>query len=197
MSEAGGTNYLFPWQRRIIADVVDGPNKYGVLVKSRRVGGTFSFAIAAVEYCLKTGQNCWFSSSDEKNAKEFLLYVVAYCRVYNALLGVEWIDVENATSESIRLPNGARISGVSSNPRALRGKDGLVLADEMSLHQDQEELFRAAQGCVIQRGKLWLLSTFDGPANLFFQLATEAERGKEDWSYYKVTLEDAVNEGYA
>lgn len=191
------TERLFEWQHKLIDDITEGPNKYGVFEKSRRVGGTFSFGIAAVEYCLKTGHNCWFSSSDEKNAREFLLYVRSYCEVYNAVLGFKWIDIEAATTETMLLPNGNRISGLSSNPRALRGKDGLIILDEVALHEQQEDLLRAAQGCVIQRGKLWLLSTHNGPATLFYQLAREAEAGKKDWSHHCVTLVDAVAQGYA
>jgi phage FluMu gp28-like protein len=188
---------LFPWQASLYQDVVHGPNKYGTLEKSRRVGGTWIMAIAAVDYALKSGHNVWFSSSDEKNGKEFVLYVRAYCEIYNTLLGQPWVDLKEATTESVLLPNGSRVSSLSSNPRALRGKDGLIILDEVALHLDQQELFRAAQGCVVQRGKLWLLSTHDGPATLFYQLSKEAEEGKPEWSHHRVTLVDAVNEGYA
>src|SRR5205085_7728050 len=120
-----------------------------------------------------------------------------YCDVNNAILGVAWNDPKLYTTESVTLPNGSRISGLSSNPRALRGKDGLIILDEVALHESQEELFRAAQGCVIQKGKLWLLSTHNGPATLFYLKAREAENGTPDWSHYRVTLIDAVREGYA
>ncbi len=164
--------HLFGYQKTLIIDVVSGANKYGIYEKSRRIGGSWTFAIAAIEYCLATDQNCWFSSSDERNGREFILYVKAYAEVYNAVLGCEWIDLKLSTAESVMLPNGSRISALSSNPKALRGKDGLIVLDEVALHEDQENLFRAAQGCVVQRGK-------------------------PNWSHYRTTLEDAVREGYA
>ncbi len=190
------TSPLFPWQRKLTVDVVDGPNKYIAFEKSRRIGGTWIAAIAAVLYCLKTGHNCWFTSSDEKNSKEFILYVKQFCEIYNTLLATTYIDLKEATTETVTLPNGSRISALSSNPKALRGKDGLLICDEIALHEAQEELYRAAQGCVVQRGKLLLLSTHNGPS-LFHRLCGEAEQGKPDWSHHRVTLPDAVKEGYA
>lgn len=193
----GENQKLFPWQRKLIRDIAYGSNTYIVLEKSRRIGGTWAVAIAAVQYCLRTGNNCWFSSSDEKNGREFILYVRQCSEVINAIIGDIFINLKDATTESVTLPNGARISSLSSNPRALRGKDGLIVLDEVALHEQQEELFRAAQGCIIQKGKLVLLSTHDGPATLFYEKCQQAERGEKDWSHHRITLIDAVNEGYA
>ena len=188
---------LFPWQQLFIQEVVYGDSKYSVLEKSRRIGGTWTCAIAAVMYCLEHNQNCWFSSSDEQNAREFIAYVKEACEVMNAILGEEAIDINRANTETVYLPNGKKISGLSSSPRALRGKDGLIFWDEAALHEQQEAFYRAAQGCVIQRGKLVILSTHNGPATLFNRLAREAQSGKVDWKWFRVTLEDAVKEGYA
>lgn len=189
--------YLFPWQRRIRDDIVDGPNKYGVLEKSRRIGGTWIIAIAAVMYCLKFKENCWFSTLDEPTGKEFIRYVKAYCGVVNAILGFGYIDLKDATTTSVELPNGSRISSVSSNPDVMRAKDGLIVLDEFAIHEDQLALYTAAQGCVAQKGKLWMLSTHKGPTTLFYQLCREAEAGKENWSHHRITLVDAVAQGYA
>lgn len=188
---------FFPWQRDFISAITDGPCKYIGFEKSRRIGGTWACAFAALDYCLRWNQNCWFSSSDELNSKEFILYVKEAAHLYNVVLGFTFIDLEAANSETVYLPNGRKISALSSNPRALRGKDGLIFWDEAALHEQQEDFYRAAHGCTVQRGKLVILSTHNGPTTLFNRLMREAETGKTNWRHFRVTLVDAVQQGYA
>lgn len=182
---------LFPYQIKWIQD----RSKYAICEKSRRIGLTWSEAIAAVIYSLSTGENCWFSSSDETNSKEYIRYVIECCEVINAALGIEYINLKTATTEVVYLPNGSRICAISSAPKALRGKDGRITLDEFALHEQQEELYRAAQGCVIQRGCLRIISTHNGPATLFYRLVNDSP--SNGFSLHRVTLEDACNEGYA
>jgi phage FluMu gp28-like protein len=191
LTELTDDQKLFGYQRRWIND----ESKYAIAEKARRTGFTWAEAIASVLYCLKTKNNCWFSSSDEKNSKEFILYVKQTCECINAILGFSFISLAEATTECVYLPNGSRITAVSSAPKAIRGKDGRIVLDEMAHHEDQEELYRAAQGSVIQKGCLRIMSTHNGPASLFYRLCQGSP--ENGFSKHRVTLKDACDEGYA
>ena len=182
---------LFNYQKRILED----PARYILLEKSRRIGGTFIFAFKTILECIQNDWNGWFSSNDYTNGLEFIRYVKEWAGVINAVLGTEYIDLSLATTEKVELPNGKRITTLSSSPAALRGKDGIIILDEVASRDDQQELMTAAQGCLIQKGKLYLLSTHNGPSTVFFNIANAAPAN--GWSKHKVTLMDALDDGYA
>lgn len=181
---------LFPYQTKWINE----KSKYAAWPKSRRIGASWCEAIAAVLYSLNTGEDTWFSSSDEKNAREWVIYVKQFAEVINALLGERYIDLSDATTECVRLPNGTRLTCLSSNPTQFRGKQGRIVLDEFALHDDQYELYRAAQGCIVQRGVLRIISTHNGPT-LFHELITGAPAN--GYVVHETTLEDACQQGYA
>ncbi len=182
---------FFPYQINYIKD----RSKYVVVEKSRRIGLTWAEAGAALEYSLRTGENTWFSSSDEKNSLEFIQYVISFAEAMNASIGSNYIDLGQANSERVILPNGARISALSSNPKQLRGKDGRIVLDEFALHDNQEELYRAAHGCTIMRGCLRIISTHNGPGTLFFQLCEGSK--KLGYTRYTIPLSVAISQGWA
>jgi len=181
---------LFAYQKRIMED----DSRYVILTKSRRIGGTFIFALKTIVECLQNGYNGWFSSNDHTNGLEYIRYVKQWSSLINTFLGYEYIRLDGSTTEKVELPNGTRITALSSSPSALRGKDGVIILDEMAARTDQEEVMTAAQGCIIQRGKLYLLSSHNGPTTVFYNIATAEHNG---WSKHVVTLLDALEDGYA
>ena len=181
---------LFPYQINWIGD----DSKLAVWEKGKRTGGTFAEALSSILYSIRYNENVWFSSTDALNGKLFIQSCVEWAEIINIILGCDWIDTRHAQRESLTLPNGKRITSLSSNPKVLRGKEGRIILDEFAFHQDQEELFRAAQSAINRRPyhQLRVISTHNGPATEFANLLT-----KPEWSKHRTTLQDACDAGYA
>ena len=69
---------------------------------------------------------------------------------------------------------------------------GDVGLDEFAKHQNAEKLWETAQGRTTWGYDLGVWSAHNGTDTLFYQFAQEARGGKGGWSYYRVTMEDAV-----
>ncbi len=95
----------------------------------------------------------------------------------------------------IKFDNGSRIIAFSSNPYAMAVFGGDVGLDEFAKHPAAEKLWETAQGRVTWGYDLGVWSAHDGTDTLFYQFAQEARAGKGGWSYYRVTMEDAVELG--
>jgi phage FluMu gp28-like protein len=111
----------------------------------------------------------------------------------------------------IRFDNGSRILAFSSNPNALRAFGGDVGLDEFAFHSAPDQLWAAASGRVTWGYDLGVWSSSNGDQTLFHTFAREAQAQIQTqtkmqsgasssasaghWSYYRVTLLDAVNQG--
>ncbi len=115
----------------------------------------------------------------------------------------------------IRFDNGSRILAFSSNPNALRAFGGDVGLDEFAFHSAPDQLWAAASGRVTWGYDLGVWSSSNGDQTLFHTFAREAQIQAQaqiqtqttmqsgasssasagHWSYYRVTLLDAVNQG--
>ncbi len=95
----------------------------------------------------------------------------------------------------IRFDNGSRILAFSSNPNALRAFGGDVGMDEFAFHPEAEALWAAAAGRVTWGFDLGVWSSCHGEETLFQSFAREARTAAGRWSYYRVTLEDAIELG--
>lgn len=176
--------------------------------KGRQLGFTWIEAFWSVVRRLETRIDHWFVSADELQARQF----IADCRewadklnkVANALGEPEWIPLDNNTATVGRLifPNGAKITALSSSPKAIRGKRGDVTLDEFGFHEFPEEMWKAAQACKrwgdgSKPGHLHVVSTHNGPASFFKQIVDAAKSGENDFSLHRVTIHDAVAQGLA
>lgn len=92
----------------------------------------------------------------------------------------------------LKFDNGSRILAFSSNPYAMAVFGGDVGLDEFAKHQNAEKLWETAQGRITWGYDIGIWSAHDGTDTLFYQFAQEARAGKGGWSYYRVTMEDAV-----
>lgn len=130
---------------------------------------------------------------------------------------------KNATAHCIRCPNGKRIVGLTSNPRRFRSKGGDVCLDEIAFHDQPREMLKAAGPVTTWGGSLRLISTHNGESSSFNQSvkrcrklltslrhdpnnpprlawkiiaeAAERQRIMPIYSYHRVTIEDAINQG--
>ena len=210
-------DFLLPYQKRWILD----PSEKKLWVKGRQTGGTFTESLDETMIGLGIpGLDQWWISRDDKQSREFIRYVSTWVQLINAIawrLGMkgtklyglkeamrpainetEYINYnKQVMARIVQFSNGSRICALTSNPDAARGNHGNLGIDELAAHKDQERLFRVAKPIITTGGNLKIISTHDGPG-VFNDLVKECEEGdnKKGFSLHKVTIVDAVEQGY-
>lgn len=194
---------LLPYQQDWIAD--DSPLK--VAEKSRRIGLTWAEAaddvlIAASE----NGSNVFYISNTQDMALEYIEACAMWARAYDHAAShvedgiFEDMDEDGETRHiktySITFPkSGHRIVGLSSTPRNLRGKQGVVVIDEGAFADDLGALLKAAMAMLLWGDKVRIISTHDGEENAFNELILEIRAGKRKGSVHRIEFKEAVKQG--
>ena len=180
-----------------------------VIEKSRRIGltwGVASFAaLKAATSAADGGQNVWYMGYDKDMTLEFIEVCAMWARAFSLIAGdvqeeeVLYID-DNGKEQgikafSIRFASGFRITALPSVPRALRGKQGIVIIDEAAFHKNVDEVIKSAMALLIWGGQVVVISTHDGVANPFNVLLDEIRAGNRKGVPLKITFRDAMDDG--
>ena len=202
------SRYFLPYPIRWIHD----PSPMCLAEKSVRIGWTFADALKNVrKRLLHKNRDYLFATKDEASAVEYMRTVQSHAELFNytkyivahgedresisgALPNGEKFTVEMKFNY-VKFENGSRILAFSSNPYAMAVFGGDVGLDEFAKHQNAEKLWETAQGRAAWGHDLAVWSAHDGTDTLFYQFAQEARRGAGRWSYYRVTMADAVDLG--
>ncbi len=202
------SRYFLPYQIRWIQD----QSPMCLAEKSVRIGWTFADALKNVrKRLLHKKRDYLFATKDEASAVEYMRTVQSHAELFNytkyivsrgedresisgALANGEKFTVE-VKFNYVKFENGSRILAFSSNPYAMAVFGGDVGLDEFAKHQNAEKLWETAQGRAAWGHDLAVWSAHDGTDTLFYQFAQEARRGTGGWSYYRVTMADAVELG--
>ncbi|MCE5186071.1 MAG: hypothetical protein LLF76_08105 [Planctomycetaceae bacterium] len=212
------SNYFLPYQAGWIKD----PAHAKLWDKSRRIGATYAESYKAVrKRNLEKGRiDYWFSSADESAAFEFAEYCQRWCDIIDQVFEfiTEPYDHEIDTPEGkktvqrnryvIWFPNRSRITCMSSNPKRFRSKGGDVTLDEFDWHDDADEMYSAAEPCLMWGGDLSILTTRSFEGSNFDRKAIDAKKvlsGELDpnkdfvlpWSYHYTPITVAVEQGLA
>lgn len=196
---------LLAYQQRWVAD----PSPLKLMEKSRRTGITWAEAsddvlIAASEKAAG-GQNVYYIGTDQEMTEEYIQACAGWAKVFNKAAGeIEagfWEEADDEADKhiktfSIRFPDsGFKILALASRPRKLRGRQGVLVADEAAFQDDLGELIKAAMAFLIWGGKVRIISTHDGEDNPFNELITQVRAGKRRGTVHKVTFREAVADG--
>jgi phage FluMu gp28-like protein len=200
-------DYFLPYQQAWIVD----ETRTAISEKSRRIGFTYAEAYRSVERRIRLGTDHIFASRTKETAGEFLEYCKMYARLFGVVaddLGEQPLyrdsELKGFTIRFAPKPGsgkpGARIIALSSNPDAFRGFGGDVTLDEFAFHKKQRATLKSANASA----KIWghnvrIISTHNGEGTLFNRLLLECRAGKRDpakWSVHRVTLQDAVDQGF-
>lgn len=168
--------------------------------KSRRIGATYVESWDTLKWSAKTGRDSWFSSADDSAAKEFIEYIKEWCELLDDVSGYLYderlIDSEkNITSYTVRLPNGAKITAMSSNPNRFRSKGGRVIWDEAAHHKDGKAMWKALQASAMWGDPIRVLSTHMGTNSVFNQLIEKIKAEKAKGTIHATSIIDAVKDG--
>jgi len=180
-----------------------------VIEKSRRIGLTWGLASFAALKAASSpsagGQNVWYMGYDKDMTLEFIEVCAMWARAFGLVAGecqkeeVLYIDdngkEQGVKSFSIRFASGFRITALASVPRALRGKQGIVIIDEAAFHSDVNEVIKSAMALRIWAGQIIVVSTHDGVSNPFNALLEEIKSGNRKGAWLKITFRDAMEAG--
>jgi len=200
---------LLPYQGRALALLESAGTNVLVVEKSRRIGLTWGLAAYAV---LKAGrekkargQDVMYISYSQEMTREFIDACAMWARAFNtAALEAEEtlfddVDADGHTSAikafRIRFASGFEIMALSSAPRGLRGKQGVVIIDEAAFVENLDELLKAALAFLMWGGQVIVCSTHDGTENPFNVLVQDILGGRKPYAHLRIDLDDALRDG--
>lgn len=204
------SRYFLPYQLAWISD------EWSQLLaeKSVRIGWTYADAFKNVRKRLRFARRDYlFQTKDEPTAIEYVETCYQFAELYNLTKSILSRGIENMkvprfdengkdtgfTDEVkvgiIKFDNRSRIIAFSSNPNAMRAFGGDVGWDEAAFHPKAEALWASMSGRVMWGFDLAVWSSHNGDGTLFNQFVREAQLGVGGWSYYRVTMPDAIEMG--
>lgn len=196
---------LIGYQARLLATT----DRHSVVVveKSRRTGMTWAAGAIAVLTGAASrpagGMDSLYIGYNLDMAREFIDCAAMWAKAFsNAVEIEEYEDVFKDGDESqsiqafrIRFASGFEICALSSRPRSLRGRQGLVIIDEAAFHDDLNELLKAALALLIWGGKVLIISTHDGDDNPFNVLVEDVKKGRKPYALISLDFDAALKEG--
>ena len=205
-----GLDTLLPYQRQWVADQAD----VKVIEKGRQIGLTViaeaadDTLLAATDVALRPDQHVYYIGYVKEMAREFIDACAMWARRYGkAFSDIEEFEYHDEFEQDgqlvtrkiqafqITFASGHRIMALSSAPRNLRGKHGIVVIDEAAFHGDLPALLKAAMALLMWGGKVRIISTHDGADNAFNELVTDIRAGRVGYSLHRVTFDDAIADG--
>lgn len=191
---------LLGYQKRWIAD----KSQLKIAEKSRRTGLTWAEAAddALIASLAKKdgGSDVFYIGSNKEMAREFIDAVAMWARAFNYAAGEIQEEVLEDEDKAILtyviyFASGFKVKALSSNPKNLRGMQGVVVIDEAAFHEYLAEVLKAALALTMWGAKVRLISTHNSADNLFNELILDSRAGKKRYSVHTITLDDACAEG--
>ncbi|MGH6887974.1 MAG: hypothetical protein ACREHF_02055 [Rhizomicrobium sp.] len=180
-----------------------------VFSKSRRIGLTWGFGSDAVLTAGarrgEGGDDFSYISYSQEMTREF----IDACAMWAKALAIAGSDVDEFLFEDqdehgdtrgikafrISFASGFEITALSSAPRSLRGRKGVVMIDEAAFVDNLAELLKAALALLMWGGRVIVVSTHNGVDNPFNQLLDEIRSGRRRGTTMEITLRDAIAGG--
>ena len=198
---------LLPYQIEVNASV--SLHALTVIDKSRRVGITWGIAAEAIlTSSLKTsdgGMDTLYLGTSMDMAREFIdacaEWALALKDIDADIQEYIFIDQEKGKEDReinayrINFASGKKIIALSSAPRSLRGRQGLVVIDEAAFHDDFPEVLKAALALQIWGGKIVVISTQNGFDNPYNQLINDIKNGRRPGNVIRIDFDDAIRCG--
>lgn len=192
------SSLLLPYQQKWLKD--ESPVK--IWEKSRRIGATWAEAADAVLIAGRdrAPMDYYYSSINESLSREFIRDAAKWAETFNIVISEIGETLLKDGEKSIRVQqiifaSGKKIMGVPSNPSVLRGRTGVLTADEFGFIDNPQELLKAGMAFLIWGGKVRILSTHNGDNSHFNELIKETRAGKLKYSLHRTTLDDALEQG--
>ncbi len=205
IDQVGLPAVLLPYQRRVVS-VLDGGCQVLLVEKSRRIGLTWGLAAYAVLRAGRQkgagGMDVMYISYSREMTREFIDACAMWARAFDIAANAaeevlfEQDDADKAINAfRIKFASGFEIMALSSAPRGLRGKQGVVIIDEAAFVDDLAQLMKAALAFLMWGGQVVLSSTHDGADNDFNALIQDVLAGRSKYAHMRIDFDQALLEG--
>lgn len=194
---------LLQYQKDWVSDTAD----VAFWEKSRRIGASWTDAADAVLIAApaENAMDALYIGYSEDMTREYIDDCSMWAKAFNfaaSAVGETLFDDadENGDTRQIKafridFASGKKILALSSRPRSIRGKQGKVTIDEAAFHDDLAGLLKAALAMLIWGGKVRVISSHNGDANLFNEIVNDIRAKKLPYSLHRTTFDDALNDG--
>jgi phage FluMu gp28-like protein len=170
--------------------------------KSRRTGLTYGFAADAVLTASPEAgaMDFYYIAYNLDMTREFIGYCADFAKAFDQTCETSEFLFNDGSEVGIKafridFPSGKSIVALSSKPRSLRGKQGVVMIDEAAFHESLDELLKAAMALLMWGGRVIVISTHDGADNPFNELIEEIRAGKRKGIVQRIPLKEALEQG--
>jgi phage FluMu gp28-like protein len=208
VAEVGLPKVLLPYQARAVGLLDDTSTRVLVVEKSRRIGLTWGLAAYAALRAGRErkarGMDVMYISYSQEMTREFIDACGMWARAFSsaAAASEEFLfpDGDETGDRSIKafriaFASGFEIIALSSAPRSLRGKQGVVIIDEAAFVDSLAELLKAALAFLMWGGQVIVCSTHDGAENVFNQTVQDILAGRKPYAHMRIDFDDALREG--
>lgn len=197
---------LLPYQQRAVS-LLDNASTQALFVeKSRRIGLTWGLAAYAVLRAGRQksarGMDVMYISYSREMTREFIDACAMWARSFDIACGdaeetlFDQDDEDKAINAfRIKFASGFEVMALSSAPRGLRGKQGVVIIDEAAFVDNLAELLKAALAFLMWGGQVVVCSTHDGAENPFNQTIQDILGGRLPYAHMRIDLDDALRDG--
>jgi phage FluMu gp28-like protein len=186
-------------------DLVKKALKYSVLVieKSRRIGISWVMAYVACLIAMPAikPDNVYYMGYSFEMTRQFIDDCANFLRAFNVLSVEPYEFFEKDGDKEIKsfridLPSGKSIVALTSSPRNIRSKQGVVMLDEAALHDDLNAVIDAATPLMMLGGRLIIWSTHYGTDNDFNALIEDIRAKRRAGHVERITFDDALKGGF-
>lgn len=208
IASVGLPKALLGYQQRVVGLLETSGVEVLFVEKSRRIGLTWGFAAYAVLRAAREkkagGMDVMYISYAQDMTREFVDACAMWARAFShAAMEVEETFFEDKSPDGdksiqafrIRFASGFEIMALSSAPRTLRGKQGVVMIDEAAFVDNLAELLKAAMAFLMWGGQVVVCSTHNGFENEFNTQIQDIHAGKLPYRHIKIDLDTALKEG--
>jgi phage FluMu gp28-like protein len=199
---------LISYQGRVLELLESSACRVLFVEKSRRIGLTFGFAsyaaLRAGRMKSAGGMDVMYISYSQEMTREFIDACAMWARAFsNAALAVDEFLFDDSDKEGersiqafrIRFASGFEILALSSAPRTLRGKQGVVMIDEAAFVDSLPELLKAALAFLMWGGQVVVCSTHNGTENEFNKQIQDILAGRSKYAHIRIDFDQALQEG--
>jgi phage FluMu gp28-like protein len=203
---SGLPTVLLPYQARAISLLDSVSTRVLFIEKSRRIGMTWGLAAQAVLRAGRQkaagGMDVMYISYSREMTREFIDACAMWARAFDMAAGAaeetlfdQGKDDKAINAFRIKFASGFEIMGLSSAPRGLRGKQGMVIIDEAAFVDDLPALLKSAMAFLIWGGQVVVCSTHLGFDNPFNEAIKDILSGRVAYAHMRITLDEALEQG--
>lgn len=170
---------------------IDCPDRYVIVEATTKAGKSVGMLIWLFEQALRGGEkdNYWWVAPVSGQAK------IMYRRM-KRFIKTKPFYTSNESELFIRLANGAMIWFKSADKAdSLYGDDVRAVVMDEFTRMKEDSWFAVRSTVSATNGKVRFIGNVKGTNNWGYKMAREAEKGRKNWSYFKLTAQDAIDAG--